>query len=184
MPRLKDKYQQEVIPAMMKKYNYKNKMAVPKIEKVVLNMGLGKARENAKIVEEATQVISTITGQKPIITKSSKSISNFSVRKGMPVGCKVTLRKDRMYEFLDRFINVAIARIRDFHGVSPDSFDGRGNYTLGVKEQLIFPEIEFDKVNTTLGMNITISTNAKNDEEAKDLMSLIGMPFKKVDSIG
>jgi len=179
MPRLKDKYQQDVIPAMMKKYNYENKMAVPKIEKVVINMGLGKAREDAKIVEEATQVIASITGQKPVITKSSKSISNFSIRKGMPVGCKVTLRKNRMYEFLDRFINVAIARIRDFQGVSPDSFDGRGNYTLGIKEQLIFPEIDFDKVNTTLGMNITITTNAKNDEEAKELIRLIGMPFKK-----
>jgi len=167
MPRLKDKYQQDIIPAMMKKYNYDNKMAVPKIEKVVINMGLGKAREDAKIVEEATQVMMSITGQKPVITKSTKSISNFSIRKGMPVGCKVTLRKDRMYEFLDRLINVAIARIRDFQGVSPDSFDGRGNYTLGVREQLIFPEIDFDKVNTTLGMNITIATNAKNDEEAK-----------------
>ncbi len=179
MPRLKDKYQQDIIPAMMKKYNYKNQMAVPKIEKVVINMGLGKAREDAKIVEEATQVIASITGQKPVVTKSSKSISNFSIRKGMPVGCKVTLRKNRMYEFLDRLINVAMARVRDFQGVSPDSFDGRGNYTLGIKEQLIFPEIDFDKVNTTLGMNVTIATNAKNDEEAKELIRLIGMPFKK-----
>ncbi|MFW6148358.1 MAG: 50S ribosomal protein L5 [Atribacterota bacterium] len=179
MPRLKDKYQQDIIPAMMKKYNYKNQMAVPKIEKVVINMGLGKAREDAKIVDEATQVIASITGQKPVVTKSSKSISNFSIRKGMPVGCKVTLRKNRMYEFLDRLINVAMARVRDFQGVSPDSFDGRGNYTLGIKEQLIFPEIEFDKVNTTLGMNVTIATNAENDEEAKELIRLIGMPFKK-----
>jgi len=179
MPRLKQKYKQEIVPAIMKKYNYKNTMSVPKIEKIVINMGLGKGREDAKIVEEATQVIATITGQKPIVTKSSKSISNFSIRKGMPVGCKVTLRKNRMYEFLDRLINIAIARIRDFQGTSPDSFDGRGNYTLGIKEQLIFPEIEFDKVNTTLGMNITIATNAKNDEEAKELIRLIGMPFKK-----
>ena len=179
VPRLKDKYQQEIIPAMMKKYHYKNKMAVPRIEKVVLNMGLGKARDDAKIIEEATQVMATITGQKPIITKTRKSISNFSIRKGMPVGCKVTLRKNRMYEFLDRLINVAIARIRDFQGVPSDSFDGRGNYTLGIREQLIFPEIEFDKVNTTLGMNVTIATNAKNDEEAKELIALIGMPFKK-----
>ncbi len=179
MPRLKQKYHQEIVPAMMKKYNYKNKMAVPKIEKIVLNMGLGKAREDAKIIEEATQVIATITGQKPVVTKSSKSISNFSIRKGMPVGCKVTLRKNRMYEFLDRLVNVAIARIRDFQGVSPDAFDGRGNYTLGIKEQLIFPEIEFDNVKTTLGMNITIATNAKNDEEAKELIRLIGMPLKK-----
>lgn len=179
VPRLKQKYQQEVIPAIMKKYNYTNKMAVPKIEKIVINMGLGKAREDAKIIDEATEVITAITGQKPVITKSSKSISNFSIRKGMPVGCKVTLRSNRMYEFLDRLINVAIARIRDFQGISPDSFDGRGNYTLGIKEQLIFPEIEFDRVNTTLGMNITIATNSKNDEEAKELLRLIGMPFKK-----
>lgn len=179
IPRLKDKYQQEIVPVMMKKYNYKNKIAVPRIEKVVINMGLGKAREDAKVVEEATQVVASITGQKPVVTKSTKSISNFSLRKGMPVGCKVTLRKNRMYEFLDRLINVAIARIRDFQGVSPDSFDGRGNYTLGIKEQLIFPEIDFDKVNTTLGMNVTIATNANNDEEAKELLRLIGMPFKK-----
>lgn len=179
IPRLKEKYQQEIIPAMMKKYDYKNKMAAPKIEKIVINMGLGKAREDAKIIDEATQVLEAITGQKPVITKSSKSISNFSIRKGMPVGCMVTLRDNRMYEFLDRLINVAIARIRDFQGTSPDAFDGRGNYTLGIKEQLIFPEIEFDRVNTTLGMNITIATNAKNDEESKDLLSLIGMPFKK-----
>ncbi len=177
--RLNDKYQQEVIPAMMKKYHYKNKMAVPRIKKIVINMGLGKAREDAKIIEEATQVLATITGQKPVITKSRKSISNFSIREGMPVGCKVTLRKSKMYEFLDRLVNIAIARIRDFQGTSPNSFDGRGNYTLGVKEQLIFPEIEFDKVKTTLGMNITIATNAKSDEEAKDLLNLIGMPFKK-----
>ncbi|NLL62318.1 MAG: 50S ribosomal protein L5 [Candidatus Atribacteria bacterium] len=176
--RLKEKYEQEVVPAMMRKFNYKNKMAVPKIEKIVLNMGLGKSKEDSKIVEEATDVISTVTGQKPIITKSRKSISNFSIRKGMPVGCKVTLRKSRMYEFLDRFINIALARIRDFQGTSPNSFDGRGNYALGIKEQLIFPEIDFDKVKTTLGMDIAIVTNAKNDEEAKELLSLIGMPFK------
>lgn len=177
--RLKEKYEQEVIPAMMKKFNYKNKMAVPKIEKIVLNMGLGRAREDSKIIEEATEVISTITGQKPVITKSNKSISNFSIRKGMPVGCKVTLRKSRMYEFMDRFINIALARIRDFQGTSNKSFDGRGSYTLGVKEQLIFPEIDFDKVKTTLGMNITIVTNAKTDEEAKELLENIGMPFKR-----
>ncbi len=177
--RLKEKYEQEVVPAMMKKFNYKNKMAVPKIEKIVINMGLGKARNDAKIIEEATEIISAITGQKPIITKSSKSISNFSIRKGMPVGCKVTLRKSRMYEFLDRLLNVALARIRDFQGTSPNSFDGRGSYTLGIKEQLIFPEIDFDKVKNTLGMNITIVTSAKSDEEAKELLSLIGMPFRK-----
>lgn len=177
--RLKEKYEQEVVPAMMKKFNYKNRMAVPKIDKIVLNMGLGKSKEDVKIIEEATDVISAVTGQKPIITKSKKSISNFSLRKGMPVGCKVTLRKSRMYEFLDRFVNIALARIRDFQGTSPNSFDGRGSYTLGIKEQLIFPEIDFDKVKTTLGMNITIVTNAKNDEEAKELLSLIGMPFKR-----
>lgn len=177
--RLKEKYEQEVVPAMMKKFNFRNKMAVPNIDKIVLNMGLGKSKEDGKIIEEATEVISAVTGQKPVITKSKKSISNFSLRKGMPVGCKVTLRKSRMYEFLDRFINIALARIRDFQGTSPNSFDGRGSYTLGIKEQLIFPEIDFDKVKTTLGMNITIVTNAKNDEEAKELLSLIGMPFKR-----
>jgi large subunit ribosomal protein L5 len=177
--RIKEKYEQEVIPAMIKKFNYKNKMAVPKIEKIVLNMGIGRAREDSKIIEEATDVISTITGQRPIITKSRKSISNFSIRKGMPVGCKVTLRSSKMYEFLDRLINVALARIRDFQGTSPKSFDGRGSYTLGIKEQLVFPEMDFDKVKTTLGMNITIVTNAKTDEEAKELLSFIGMPFQK-----
>lgn len=177
--RIKEKYEQEVIPAMIKKFNYKNKMAVPKIEKIVLNMGIGRAREDSKIIEEATDVISTITGQRPIITKSRKSISNFSIRKGMPIGCKVTLRSSKMYEFLDRLINVALARIRDFQGTSPKSFDGRGSYTLGIKEQLVFPEMDFDKVKTTLGMNITIVTNAKTDEEAKELLSFIGMPFQK-----
>ncbi len=179
VPRLKEKYEIEVIPAMMKKFNYQNRMAVPKIEKVVLNMGIGRAREDAKIVDEATEVISAITGQRPIITKASKSISNFSLRKGMPVGCKVTLRKNRMYEFLDKLINVSLARIRDFQGTSTKSFDGRGSYTLGIKEQLVFPEIDFDKVKTTLGMNITIVTNAETDEEAKALLTNIGMPFKK-----
>jgi large subunit ribosomal protein L5 len=177
--RIKEKYEQEVIPAMVKKFNYKNKMAVPKIEKIVLNMGIGKVREDSKILEEATEVISTITGQRPIITKSKKSISNFSIRKGMPVGCKVTLRSSKMYEFLDRLINVALARIRDFQGTSPESFDGRGSYTLGIREQLVFPEMDFDKVKTTLGMNITIVTNARTDEEAKELLTFIGMPFKR-----
>jgi large subunit ribosomal protein L5 len=177
--RIKEKYEQEVIPAMVKKFNYKNKMAVPKIEKIVLNMGIGKAREDSKILEEATEVISTITGQRPIITKSRKSISNFSIREGMPVGCKVTLRSSKMYEFLDRLINVTLARIRDFQGTSPKSFDGRGSYTLGIKEQLVFPEMDFDKVKTTLGMNITIVTNARTDEEAKELLSFIGMPFRR-----
>ncbi len=177
--RIKEKYEQEVIPAMVKKFNYKNKMAVPKIEKIVLNMGIGKAREDSKILEEATEVISTITGQRPIITKSRKSISNFSIREGMPVGCKVTLRSSKMDEVLDRLINVTLARIRDFQGTSPKSFDGRGSYTLGIKEQLVFPEMDFDKVKTTLGMNITIVTNARTDEEAKELLSFIGMPFRR-----
>ena len=177
--RIKEKYETEVVPEMMKKFNYKNKMAVPKIEKIILNMGLGKAREDSKIIEEATEVISTITGQRPVITKSRKSISNFSLRKGMPVGCKVTLRSSKMYEFLDRLINIALARIRDFQGTSPKSFDGRGSYTLGIKEQLVFPEMDFDKVKTILGMNITIVTNARTDEEAKKLLSYIGMPFKR-----
>ncbi len=177
--RIKEKYESEVVPEMMKKFNYKNKMAVPKIEKIVLNMGLGKAREDSKIIEEATEVISTITGQRPVITKSRKSISNFSLRKGMPVGCKVTLRKSKMYEFLDRLINIALARIRDFQGTSPKSFDGRGSYTLGIKEQLVFPEIIYDNIEKVRGFDISIITTAKTDEEAKELLTLLGMPFAR-----
>lgn len=179
MPRLKEKYFKQVIPEMMNKFKYKSVMAVPMLKKVIINMGLGSAIKDSKIMDEAAKELAIVSGQKPIITRAKKSISNFGVRKGMPVGCKVTLRNDRMYEFLDKFINVAIARIRDFRGTPSDSFDGRGNYTIGIKEQLIFPEIDFDQVTNTLGMNITIVTSALNDEEGKALLEIIGMPFKK-----
>jgi len=178
MPRLKDKYFQQVIPEMMKRFNYKSFMAVPRLQKVIINMGLGSSIKEAKILEEAIQELSAISGQKPIITRAKRSISNFGVRKGMPVGCMVTLRDDRMYEFLDKFINIAIARIRDFRGVPADSFDGRGNYTIGIKEQLIFPEIDFDQATHTIGMNVTIVTSARNDEEGKALLEYLGMPFR------
>jgi large subunit ribosomal protein L5 len=179
MPRLKDKYLKQVVPEMMKKFKYKSVMAVPRLQKTIINIGLGSATKDSKIMDEAVKELAVISGQKPIITRAKKSISNFGVRKDMPVGCKVTLRSDRMYEFLDKFINIAIARIRDFRGIPSDSFDGRGNYTVGVKEQLIFPEIDFDQVTNTLGMNITIVTSALNDEEGKALLELIGVPFKK-----
>jgi len=179
MPRLKDKYLKQVIPEMMKKFKYKSVMAVPKLQKTIINIGLGSATKDSKIMDEAVKELAVISGQKPIITRAKKSISNFGIRKDMPVGCKVTLRSDRMYEFLDKFINIAIARIRDFRGIPSDSFDGRGNYTIGVKEQLIFPEIDFDQVTNTLGMNITIVTSALNDEEGKALLKLMGAPFKK-----
>jgi len=162
---------------MMKKFGYKNKMAVPKIEKVVVNMGLGEAKENAKVLEHATNDMSIITGQKPIVTKAKKSVSAFKLRAGMPIGCKVTLRGDKMYNFVDRLINVAIPRVRDFRGVSPDSFDGRGNYTLGLREQLIFPEISFDQIDKVRGMEVVFVTTAKTDEEARELLSLFSMPF-------
>ena len=179
MPRLKDKYLKQVVPEMMKKFKYKSVMAVPRLRKTIINIGLGSATKDSKIMDEAVKELAVISGQKPIITRAKKSISNFGVRKDMPIGCKVTLRSDRMYEFLDKFINIAIARIRDFRGIPSDSFDGRGNYTIGVKEQLIFPEIDFDKVTNTLGMNITIVTSALNDEEGKALLELMGAPFKK-----
>ncbi|MEA2086710.1 MAG: 50S ribosomal protein L5 [Candidatus Caldatribacteriota bacterium] len=179
MPRLKDKYFKQVVPEMMKKYKYKSIMAVPRLQKTVINIGIGSATKDSKIMDEAVKELAVISGQKPIITRAKRSISNFGVRKDMPVGCKVTLRSDRMYEFLDKFINIAIARIRDFRGIPSDSFDGRGNYTIGVKEQLIFPEIDFDQVTNTLGMNITIVTSALNDEEAKTLLEVMGAPFKK-----
>jgi len=163
----------------MKKFKYKSVMAVPRLQKTIINIGLGSATKDSKIMDEAVKELSVISGQKPIITRAKKSISNFGIRKDMPVGCKVTLRSDRMYEFLDKFINIAIARIRDFRGIPSDSFDGRGNYTVGVKEQLIFPEIDFDQVTNTLGMNITIVTSALNDEEGKALLELMGVPFKK-----
>ena len=179
MPRLKEKYLKQVVPEMMKKFKYKSVMAVPRLQKTIINIGLGSATKDKKIMDEAVKELALISGQKPIITRAKRSISNFGVRKDMPVGCKVTLRSDRMYEFLDKFINVAIARIRDFRGIPSDSFDGRGNYTVGVKEQLIFPEIDFDQVTNTLGMNITIVTSALNDEEGKALLELMGVPFKK-----
>lgn len=179
MNRLREFYNTEIVDAMMKKFSYTNKMQVPKIEKVVLNMGLGEARENTKILEAASNDIMIITGQKPVITKAKKSIAAFKLRTGMPVGAKVTLRGDRMYSFVDRLINVALPRVRDFRGVSPDSFDGRGNYTLGVREQLMFPEIQYDKIDKIRGMDIVIVTTANSDEEARELLTLYGMPFTK-----
>jgi len=179
MPRLKEKYFKQVVPEMMKKFKYKSVMAVPRLQKTVINIGLGTATKDSKIMDEAVKELAVISGQRPVITRAKKSISNFGVRKDMPVGCKVTLRNDRMYEFLDKLFNIALARIRDFRGIPSDSFDGRGNYTMGVKEQLIFPEIDFDQVTNTLGMNITIVTSALNDEEAKTLLELMGVPFKK-----
>ncbi|MCL1863393.1 MAG: 50S ribosomal protein L5 [Defluviitaleaceae bacterium] len=177
MSRLNEIYKKDVVPGMMKKFGYKNTMAVPKIEKVVVNIGLGEAKENAKVIEHATGDLAIITGQKAVVTKAKKSISAFKLRAGMPVGCKVTLRGAKMYSFVDRLINVAIPRVRDFRGVSADAFDGRGNYTLGIKEQLIFPEISFDKIDKLRGMEVVFVTTAHTDEEARELLSLFGMPF-------
>ncbi|MCE5194595.1 MAG: 50S ribosomal protein L5 [Nitrospiraceae bacterium] len=178
-PRLKTKYIKEIIPAMMKEFTYSNIMQVPKIEKVVLNVGLGEAIQNIKILENAQKELGTITGQKAVITKAKKAIAGFKLRKGMPIGCKVTLRGAVMYEFLDRFISLALPRVRDFKGVPPKSFDGKGNYSIGVKEQFMFPEIEYDKVDTVHGMDITICTTAKTDKESKALLTYMGMPFRK-----
>ena len=177
MNRLRTLFDTDITDSMMKKFGYTNKLAVPKIEKVVVNMGLGEAKENAKVIESATGDMSIITGQKPVVTKAKKSVSAFKLRTGMPIGCKVTLRGDRMYSFVDRLINVTIPRVRDFRGVSPDAFDGRGNYTLGIKEQLIFPEIHFDKIDKVRGMEVVFVTTAATDEEARELLSLFGMPF-------
>lgn len=177
VPRLKEKYYQEVVPAMMQKFGYKNIMQVPKIGKVVVNIGLGEAKDNPKSMEAAVNDLMSITGQKPVVKRAKKSIANFKLRKGMPIGCMVTLRGDRMYEFLDKVINLALPRVRDFRGVSDRSFDGRGNYSFGFKEQLVFPEIEYDKVDKIRGLEITIVTSAKTDEEAKELLKLLGMPF-------
>jgi len=177
MNRLKSLYESDVVDGMIKKFGYKNKLAVPKIEKVVVNMGLGEAKENAKVIESATGDMGVITGQKPIVTKAKKSVSAFKLRAGMPIGCKVTLRGDKMYSFIDRLINVSIPRVRDFRGVNPDAFDGRGNYTLGIREQLIFPEIQFDKIDKVRGMEVVFVTTAHTDEEARELLSLFGMPF-------
>ena len=177
--RLRETYKNEVFKGMMEKYNYKNVMEVPALEKITINMGLGEAKENAKILETAVAELALISGQKPVITRARKSIANFKVRQGMPVGAKVTLRGDNMYEFADKFFNIALPRVRDFKGVSKNSFDGRGNYSMGIKEQLIFPEIEYDKVDKVKGMNIVFTTTAKTDEEAATLLQLLGLPFEK-----
>ena len=177
--RLRDTYKNEVFQQLQEKFQYKNPMEVPKLTKVTLNMGLGEAKDNAKIMESAVEEIALITGQRPVVTKARKSIANFKVRQGMPVGAKVTLRGDNMYEFIDKLINIALPRVRDFKGVSKNSFDGRGNYSMGIKEQLIFPEINYDKVDTIKGMNIVFTTTAKTDEEAQALLADLGMPFEK-----
>lgn len=177
--RLKDKYKSDVVLGLMEKFQYKSVMQVPKIEKVIINMGVGEAKENKKAMESAVEEMTIIAGQKPVVTKAKKSVSNFKVREGMAVGCKVTLRGDKMYYFLDKFMNVSLPRVRDFRGVSKTSFDGRGNYAMGIKEQLIFPEINYDKVDKIRGMDIIITTTAKTDEEARELLKLMGMPFSK-----
>ena len=177
--RLKTMYDEHVFGALKEKFNYSNVMEVPKLEKVTINMGLGEAKDNAKVMESAVEEIALISGQKPVITKAKKSIANFKVRQGMPVGAKVTLRGDNMYEFVDKLFNISLPRVRDLKGVSKNSFDGRGNYSMGIKEQLIFPEINYDKVDMIKGMNIVFTTTAKTDEEAQALLELLGMPFEK-----
>ncbi|MGN0160121.1 MAG: 50S ribosomal protein L5 [Lachnospiraceae bacterium] len=179
MSRLKDLYKDEIVDAMVKKFGYKNTMEVPKLDKIVINMGVGEAKENAKILDVAVKELETITGQKAVLTRAKNSVANFKIREGMPIGCKVTLRGDQMYEFLDRLVNLALPRVRDFRGVSADSFDGRGNYALGIKEQIIFPEIEYDKIDKVRGMDVIVVTTAKTDEEARELLTLFNMPFKK-----
>lgn len=179
MARLKDQYVNEIAPALMKKFGYKNVMQIPKLDKVVINVGCGEAKENSKVVDAVITDLSAITGQKPIVCKAKKSVANFKLREGMPIGVKVTLRSDKMYEFIDRLFNVAFPRVRDFKGINPNSFDGRGNYSTGIKEQLIFPEIEFDKIDKVRGMDINFITTAKTDEEAKELLSMLGAPFAK-----
>jgi large subunit ribosomal protein L5 len=178
MVRLKEHYSKTVVPAMMKKFEYKNVMEVPKLEKIILNMGVGEAIQNIKILDGAVQELAMISGQKPVITKAKKSIATFKLRQGMPIGCTVTLRKERMYEFYDRLVNVALPRIRDFRGIPPNSFDGRGNFAMGIREQFIFPEIEYDKIEKVKGLNIVVVTTAKTDDEARHLLSLMGMPFR------
>lgn len=177
--RLKEIYKNEIVDAMVKKFGYKNVMEVPKLDKIVINMGVGEAKENAKVLESAVSDMETITGQKAIITKAKHSIANFKIREGQSIGCKTTLRGDKMYEFLDRLVNLALPRVRDFRGVSANSFDGRGNYALGIKEQIIFPEIEYDKVDKVRGMDVIVVTTAKTDEEARELLRLFNMPFAK-----
>ncbi|MCR5040999.1 MAG: 50S ribosomal protein L5 [Clostridia bacterium] len=179
MARLKTLYTEQVAPALMKKFNYKSVMQIPKLDKIVVNVGAGEAKDNAKALDAIIHDISVITGQKPIVCNAKKSVANFKLRAGMPNGVKVTLRGDRMYEFLDRFFNLALPRVRDFRGINPDAFDGRGNYAVGVKEQLIFPEIDFDKIDKVRGMDICIVTTAKTDEEARELLALMGAPFAK-----
>ena len=179
MSRLKDLYSNEIKDAMVKKFGYKNVMQIPKLDKIVINMGVGEAKENAKVLDTAIKDLETITGRKAVVTRAKKSVANFKLREGMPIGCKVTLRGEKMYEFTDRLVNLALPRVRDFRGVNPDAFDGRGNYALGIKEQLIFPEIEYDKVDKVRGMDIIFVTTAETDEEARELLTLFGMPFKK-----
>ncbi len=179
MARLKDKYKSEKINALMEKFQYSNVMEVPKLEKIVLNMGLGDAKDNRKVLDAAVKELETIAGQKPVVTKAKKSVANFKVREGMAVGSKVTLRGERMYEFFDRLVSIALPRVRDFRGTNPNSFDGRGNYSIGIKEQLIFPEINYDDVDKVRGMDIIIVTTAKSDEEARELLKLMGVPFSK-----
>ncbi|MDE7263258.1 MAG: 50S ribosomal protein L5 [Anaeroplasmataceae bacterium] len=179
MNRLQEKYQNSVKAELAKKFSYKSSMQIPKVEKIVINMGVGDAVANSKVLDDAVEELTQITGQKPVVTKAKHSIANFKLREGMPIGCKVTLRGERMYQFLDKLVSIALPRVRDFHGVNGNSFDGRGNFTLGVKEQLIFPEINFDKVKKVRGMDIVIVTTAKTDEEGRTLLQLMGMPFRK-----
>ena len=176
-PNLKAKYNAEIAPALMQKFGYKSTMEIPRIHKIVVNVGCGEARDNAKVLESVVNDLATITGQKPVITRAKKSVANFKLREGMPIGAKVTLRQDKMWEFMDRLFNVALPRVRDFRGINPNAFDGRGNYALGLKEQLIFPEIEYDKIDKIRGMDIVICTTAKTDEEAKELLTILGAPF-------
>ena len=177
MNRLQERYEKEVVPAMMEKFGYKNIMQVPKIEKVVINMGVGEAKDNPKVLESAVSDLQIIAGQKPVLTRAKKSVANFKIRENMPLGCKVTLRKAKMYEFADKLVSIALPRVRDFRGVSSKAFDGRGNYSLGIKEQLIFPEIEYDKIDKVRGMDIIFVTSANTDEEARELLRFLGMPF-------
>ena len=177
--RLKEMYKNEIVDAMIKKFGYKNVMEVPKLDKIVINMGVGEAKDNAKLLESAVSDMETITGQKAVVTKAKNSVANFKIREGQSIGCKTTLRGDKMYEFLDRLVNLALPRVRDFRGVNPNSFDGRGNYALGIKEQIIFPEIEYDKVDKVRGMDVIIVTTARTDEEARELLRLFNMPFAK-----
>ncbi|MBO7710409.1 MAG: 50S ribosomal protein L5 [Lachnospiraceae bacterium] len=179
MSRLKEQYLNEMVPAMIKKFGYKNVMEVPKLDKVVVNMGVGEAKDNAKLLESAVKDMEIVTGQKAIITKAKNSVANFKIREGMSIGCKTTLRGEKMYEFVDRLINLALPRVRDFRGVNPNAFDGRGNYALGIREQLIFPEIEYDKIDKVRGMDVVFVTTAKTDEEARELLKLFNMPFAK-----